>query len=87
MIQIVHLFKGLAQKNAGLPFVPLCQYRPDQTILGRQLDLTQARLPAALTLGPPRAVFQPKCRVAMGSSEGDILCIHLYGSRLLVRDR
>ena len=71
VFQPANLAKGLTAKNARFPLVPLRQYRPNQTVLGRRLDLAQALLATVLTLRPLRAAFYLKAWLTEDGGEGE----------------
>jgi hypothetical protein len=57
-------------KHAGLPFIPLRDDIPDEAMLGINLDLLQAFLPAVLAFGPARAFDETKSGFGEEGSDG-----------------
>lgn len=86
VIHVMEWADGLLAENALLPFIPLLDDIPDETVVGIRLNLTQAILSAPLALRPARALIQPESGLVekgakRGFASGDVHRLRVLGFR------
>ena len=84
MFHPVDIAQILATENAGFPVIPLGQNIPEQTFVGRRLNLGKAHLPAACSFRPACALREPQFRLASDTGQSGMGSVEFDGHSLLV---